>query len=332
MYPKFHDTAPVRKTDTVQQKVVIPVADISNMLRLECSLYALMLLGYILRKRGFLKAESESFLSKLALDIILPCSIIKSFAVTVNMDLLRQFLAVFLGGTAAMLMQVLLGPVAFRFMPKEQGKVMKYALINANNAFLGYPIIEGLYGTVGLTQSSFYMIPVRFSIWTVGLTLFAGQGLKGKAIVKKCMLHPAMIGMYIGVFFMVTQLPIPGALYDSIKMMAACLSPISMLLIGSILTRVSLKKVFAWKQLYFCFVRLILMPTLMLGLFTLFGAGGLARNVSVLMVAMPGASITAVLASQYGSDEETAGILVTLSTLLSTLTIPMWAFILSVMP
>lgn len=301
--------------------------DIATLLQLEFSLYALMVLGFILRKKGFIQADTEAFLSKLALNIILPCSIIKSFVITVNADLLRQFIVVLLGGTAAMLLQVILGSLVFRFLPREQAKVMKYAIINANNAFLGYPLIEGLYGTGGLTQSSIYMIPVRFSIWTVGLALFAGQGLKGRAIAKKCVLHPAMIGMYIGVFFMVTQLPVPGFLYDGVKMMASCLSPISMLLIGSILTRVSLKKVLAWKYLYFCFVRLILLPAAVMGLFMLFGVTGLARSVCVLMVAMPGASITAVLASQYKSDEQTAGIIVTLSTLLSTLTIPMWAYL-----
>lgn len=288
-----------------------------------------MLLGYILRKKGFLKADTEAFLSKLALDIILPCSIIKSFLVEVNADLLRQFLAVLLGGTAAMLMQVFLGLAAFGFLPKEQRKVMRYGLINANNAFLGYPIIEGIFGTPGLTQSSIYMIPVRLSIWTVGLSLFAGDGLRGKKLIQKCVFHPAMIGMYIGLFFMITQLPMPGFLYDSVKMTAACLSPLSMILIGSILTRVPLKQVFSWKCLYFCLIRLVVMPAAVLGLFCLFGVSGMARNVCVLMVAMPGASITAVLASQYKSDEQTAGIIVTLSTLLSTLTIPMWAYIVS---
>lgn len=308
------------------------MVDISNLLRLEFSLYALMLAGFILRRRGFIQADTEAFLSRLALHIVLPCSIIKSFIVTVNAELLRQFVVVLLGGAAATLLQIFLGSFIFRFLPAEQNKVMKYGIINANNAFLGYPIVEGLYGTAGLTQCSIFMIPVRFSIWTVGLALFAGQGLKGKAVVKKCMLHPAMIGMYIGVFFMITQIPMPGFLYDSVKMMASCLSPLSMLLIGSILTRVSLKKVFAWKYFYYCFVRLIVLPAAMLGLFMLFGISGLARSVCVLMVAMPGASITAVLASQHKSDEQTAGIIVTLSTLLSTLTIPMWAYLMSIVP
>lgn len=304
------------------------MVDIPKLLRLECSLYVLMALGFLLRKKGFLDASSEAFLSKLALQIVLPCSIIKSFLVTLTPQLLRQFTVVLLGGAAAMVLQLFTAHFAFRFLPQEQRKVMKYGLINANNAFLGYPIVEGMYGTPGLTHSSFYMIPVRFSIWTVGMALFAGEGLKGKAIAKKCLCHPAMIGMYIGVFFMLTQLPMPGFLSDGIHMMAACLSPMSMLLIGSILTRVPLRKLLSWKAFYCCFIRLVALPGVLLLGFLICGVSGLPRNVSVLMIAMPCASITAVMAAQFGSDEQTAGVIVTLSTLLSTITLPLWGVIL----
>lgn len=65
-----------------------------TLLQLELTLYILIALGVFLRKKGFLNDENESFLSKLTLNVILPCSIIKSFLIEFNGEILKEFTTV----------------------------------------------------------------------------------------------------------------------------------------------------------------------------------------------------------------------------------------------
>ena len=289
----------------------------------------LILTGIVLKRAGFLTKESSRVMTRLALDISLPCSIVRSFLIEMDEEKLRVFGTVLLIGTAVMLVQVGASFIAFNMIPREHRDPMRYGLINANNAFLGYPMVEGIFGTEGIAIASIYMIPVRISIWSVGLGIFTAQGAKGKAIVKNCLLHPAMIAMYIGLFFMVTQLTPPAFLNDGMRMLANCLTPLSMLTIGTILAEVPVRKLLDPQILWFCLVRLVLIPALILLVCRLLSAPALTTGVCVLMSAMPAASLTAMLSLQYGRDSAFATLIVTLSTLLSVLTVPVWMMIVS---
>lgn len=305
--------------------------DIGLLITLQLSMYTLVAVGFFLSRKGMLTEENEQFLSGLLLKFILPCSIIKSFLITFNTQMLRQFSGVLIAACAAAAVQVALGKLAFLKLPEGQRKVMCYGMINPNSAFIALPIIEGLYGSEGLAYAAVYMIPVRITIWTVGLAVFTAQGASGKRLLKKCILHPCMVALYIGLFFMLTQLPMPQFLSDGLKFSSNCLTALSMLLIGAILSKIPIREGIRKEVLYFCFIRLIAAPGILLLVTQLLHMTGLARDVCIIMAAMPAASLTAVLAKQYGADTQSAGFAVMLSTLLNTVTLPLWGLLLRIL-
>lgn len=303
--------------------------DIGVLLRLQLSMYLLVAAGIVLSRIGFISEENERFLSGLLVKFILPCSIIKSFIIEFNAQLLREFAAVLGVACLATAAQLLVGWIAFHPFEERLSKVMRYGLINANCAFIALPVIEGMFGAAGLTYASIYMIPVRVSIWTVGLSIYSAQGAKGKDLLKGCVLHPCMVGLYIGLFLMLTQLQLPDFVVDSLKFSSNCMTALSMLLIGAILAKIPLRdgmKPFVW---YFCLIRLVVLPGIIFAACTLLGVGGLSRGVCVIMTAMPAASLTAVLAKQYHADAASAGYIVMVSTALNTLTLPLWGVMLN---
>ena len=303
--------------------------DIGTLLRLQLSMYLIVAAGIFLSRIDFISQENEGFLSNLLIKFILPCNIIKSFIIEFNAQLLRQFAAVLGIACLATAAQLLLCWTAFR--PFEPGlrKVMQYGMINANSAFIALPIIEGMFGAAGLAQASVYMIPVRVSIWTVGLSIFSAQEARGGTLIKKCVLHPCMVGLYIGMFLMLTQIPLPGFVEDSLRFSSSCMTALSMLLIGAILSRVPLRSGLKPSVFYFCLIRLVVLPAIIFAACTLLHIDGLIRGVCVIMTAMPAASLTAVLAKQYHADADAAGYVVILSTVLNTLTLPLWALMLN---
>ena len=303
--------------------------DMHTLLNLELTLYAMMAVGLILKKIGFLNPDGEKFLSNLVMYIILPCSIMKSFLIELTPDLVRQFFTTIAAGVCIIALEVLITQTAFRRFPADKRKAMQYGMVNPNSTFLGFPIVEGIFGAGGLTHAAMYQMPPRVVIWTYGLSLFTSAGLKGRELVKKCLLHPCMVGAYLGIFFMVTQVRLPAFVTGGLSHMASCLTALSMLLIGSILAEVKPKKLLSPPALWFCLFRLVLMPGAVLLGCKLLGIDPAVAGVCTLMAGMPAASITVILAVQYGTDTEFAGVLVTVSTLLSTLTLPLWALALS---
>ena len=80
-------------------------------------------------------------------------------------------------------------------------------------------------------------------------------------------------------------------------------------------------------SLYYCAVRLILIPGLVYLGCRIAGLEEMVTGVSVLLSAMPAASVTAVMASKYQQDAPFAAKIVALSTILSMITAPLWCLL-----
>ena len=74
-------------------------------------------------------------------------------------------------------------------------------------------------------------------------------------------------------------------------------------------------------------VILALLPAAAFGLGLLLGLDNVSHGVSVLMTGMPAGATAAILAARYESDAEFATKCVVLSTLISMVTLPLWAHI-----
>ena len=79
---------------------------------------------------------------------------------------------------------------------------------------------------------------------------------------------------------------------------------------------------------YYNIVRLFLVPLLVWLCLLPLGLDELVTGVSVVLAAMPAASVTAIMASKYHCDEVFATKCVVSTTILSMITIPLWCLFL----
>jgi len=99
-----------------------------------------------------------------------------------------------------------------------------------------------------------------------------------------------------------------------------------MLLIGTLFAEMGPEHATLDSNLFsFNVIRLGLIPAVTLLGCYIFKVDPLVARVSVVLSAMPGGSSTVVLASKYGGDTIYASKLVVLSTLLSLISISLWA-------
>lgn len=301
-----------------------------NMFEMQFMLFALMVIGAVIRSRGMVTDEGKKLLTDLVVNITLPCSIVKSFQMEFSGELLKSCLAIFLVAIAVQVGCWLLGFVLYPKANPRHKKVLQYSTICSNAGILGNPIAEGIFGSIGLLYASVYLIPQRTFMWSAGLTYFT-QCPDKKSLVKKVVTHPCIIAVLIGLVLLVTQVQLPGAVSRTVNTIAGANTAVSMMLIGTILAGVPLRELVEKTTCYLAFVRLVLIPVLIWGCCLALGLEPMVTNVAVVLGAMPVASTTVILAAKYDSDAEFASKCVVFTTLLSMITIPIWCVLLVMM-
>ena len=143
-----------------------------NMFIMQGMLFALMLIGLLLKRTGLITDGNRGLLSGLVVNVTLPCSIIKSFEMEFDMEILRSCLAILLVALAIQVGAYILSLVLYPGLEPRHKKVLQYATICSNAGILGNPIAEGIYGALGLLYASIYLIPQRIFMWSLGLTYF----------------------------------------------------------------------------------------------------------------------------------------------------------------
>ncbi|MBW4844636.1 MULTISPECIES: AEC family transporter [Clostridia] len=301
--------------------------DYSRLLNLQGMLFLLVAAGVVLRKKGILPEGAKAILTDLVIYLILPCNIINSFFIEFNLEILKGFAVIL---TIASLIQIgclMFAKVFYNREPESRKKVLQYGTVCSNAGFMGNPIAEGVYGAEGLMYASIFLIPQRIVMWSAGVSYFT-ESPDRKTVVKKVLTHPCIIAVYIGLALMITRLPLPAFLQNTIRSVGSCTTTVSMVLIGAILAEVEPGSILDWGIVKYAAIRLFLLPLLVYVSCRAFHVKPLLAGVSVLLTGMPAGSTTAILASKYDGDYIFATKCVVVTTLLSLVTIPLWCMVL----
>lgn len=299
--------------------------EFSHLFNVQIMFFILLFLGYFLRKKKWIDGAGRKSLTDLIINVVLPANIICSFMIEMNQEIALACVAILVISCVIQVFCYLLGTLAYGRMDKNRGAVYRYAIICSNAGFLGNPLVDGIYGSMGLMYASIYLIPQRICMWSAGVSCFTSAS--GRDVVKKVLTHPCIIAVYVGLSLMLFQAPLPQALTDTLKALSNCTTALSMIVIGSILAEIDGKSVVNKRTLLYTALRLIVIPALVLAGCLLFSAAGLVTKVSTVLAGMPAGSTTAILAAKYNGDEKEAVKLIFLSTLLSMVTIPCWCMV-----
>ena len=297
------------------------MVDMSNLLNLQITIFSLMLAGYILTKTGVLSADARKPLSNLLINFILPCNILTSFMMEFNEKILLDCLAILIVSICIQIFVILTSKYYYPGTSDSQMPVLRYGTIVSNAGFMGSPIAQGLYGDQGLLYSSIYLIPMRAVMWSFGVTCFTRT--KGKGVIRKILTHPCIVAVLLGMILMITQTSLPKGIEQTIRYAGNANTALSMIVIGNILAEVKASEILDLKAWWFCIVRLLIIPLLVLISCKFTGIDEFVKQVSVVLAGMPAAATTAILAAKYDSDAHFAAKLVFLSTLLSMLSVPL---------
>lgn len=303
--------------------------DFSGMFRTQGMLLLLLLLGYVLTRKGAIPPEGKKLLSTLTVNVTLPASIIKAFQIEFDAEIARSCAAILVVAVCIELGSAVLAGLLYRRADPDKRAVLQYATLIPNAGILGLVIAEGIFGTLGLLYTSFYVIPQRILMWTLGVSYFEGGARSGKKeVLRRVLLNPCFLAVMAGIVMMLFQIKLPEVLSLTLKSVAGGNTMCAMMLVGSVLAQTDLKTILEPAALRYCAVRLVLQPALTLLGCWLAGVDPFVTSVAVVLCGTPAPTTASALATQYGQGEQFCAKMVVLSTLLSLVTIPLWCLLL----
>ena len=293
-----------------------------KMLSTQGILILYMCVGYYCNKKDIVDRKTQSKMTDFVLRITLPCMIFNSFGTNLTPELLLEASLCLVAAFAVCFAAWIFGKFIYNMYPYEKRSILQYATLVNNSGFLGLPIVAAVLGERGLFLASIFIIPNRIFMWTAGMAIFTDSTDK-KAVFKKVMMNPCIIAVFLGLGRSLFGVPIPEFVQKTITGLGNSTTPLSMVLIGSMMTALTFQSFKDWSTVYLGFVRLIALPLLTLVLMRLFKADEVMTACAVILTAMPAGSTTALLAEKYGADSVYGSKCVLTNTLFSLITIPL---------
>ncbi len=298
----------------------------TNLLNLQVTMFLLMIIGVFLRKRNIIEETDKRVLTDLVLGLLWPCNIIMAFRLEFTEQILQDGIQIIVISCILQFACILASKWIYNRYPREKKMILQYGTICSNAGFLGNPVAEGVYGSIGLLYASLFLIPQRIVMWSAGVSFFT-DNIDRKTTIKKVATHPCIVAIYIGVFFMLTNSGMPVPVENTMDSLGKCATPFTMILIGTIFAEGNIRSMITKTTLMFSLIRLIIIPALVLLVCIIANVPELLTGLSVLLASMPAGTTTAILATKYKGDEEFATQCVVLTTLFSMFMIPLWCIL-----
>lgn len=287
-------------------------------------LFLLISVGFVLRKMKWMDDRAASQLSQLLLYVVGCCAIINALQVPFSMELLMALLwgLLFLGLQYGVL--IVISMFTFRKAPPETRSVLRYAQVYANNLFMGLPLVQAVLGDAAVIFVAPSLAAYQIFSWTHGVSMMGGR-----LSLKRAVINPGIISVAVGFALFMARIMLPVVPARAVEYFSSMNTPLAMMIIGIQMAGADLKSTFTNLKLYgVAFVKLIVSPAVTL--LIMLPCLKIDPNMFcalVILAAAPTAGVTSILAQQFRQDTAAAAQIISLTTLLSLFTLPVFAVI-----
>lgn len=199
------------------------------------------------------------------------------------------------------------------------------------NSYVFLAMSASLFGDNGIAVTAIiiaYMIVICNLLSVFILSVYGSTRASLVSITVSILKNPLILAAILGVLLSISKLHIHPILEKFLTYLSAAALPLSLLSVGAGL------KFILGKSRWFavsstCVLKLIALPLISWVVLTLFNVDGYTKSVAMLYATLPCAGNAYILAKQMGGDAEAMASIITFTTLLSMITMPV---MLSIMP
>lgn len=299
------------------------------------TLFAIVVVGYIAGKLGYMGGTFDKKLSKVVIDITCPALILSSAMTGELPD--RRYILPLLG--ISVLTYVLLTVVALllpRLLTKKKDDegVIGFAMMFGNVGFMGYPIVASIFGHEAVFYAAVLNVVNTFTVFTVGTMLIVGKNQKStveekemsrKKMLRKVLYSTPMLSAYLTMLIVALEIKdIPEFISQPLTMIGNITVPAALLIIGSSMSQLPLRALLGNSTIYTTtLMRLAILPVGIHYLMTLLGFSSFVVGINTVVIAMPVATYGTILCLRHGKDTTLITEVTFITTLLAMISIPL---------
>ena len=290
-------------------------------------LFVLMGFGAVMRRRGFFKDNAIDGIVNVLLLAVTPCLIVDVFQRPFDPSMLKGLGCAFVLAVLIHVVLIVLSRFAVRHRNEDVRRPLRLAAVFSHAGFMGIPLEQAILGDVGVFYGVVYIVVFNLFIWSWGLRTMcaAGNREQGRGNRAKMIVNPGTVGLAFGAPLFFLSVKLPEVIAVPIHHMANLNTPLAMIVIGYALAGAEFGKVLRMGAVYVATgVRLVVCPLLAIVALYPFRAA-LDRNMMLAMViaaSAPVAAMVSMFAQKYGRDVDVSVAVVSGTTLLSILTMP----------
>ena len=299
--------------------------------------------GYILKKVGLIPINVANAMNKLVFRLLLPSMLF------LNVYNIESFKNVELGYVIyALVALVIVFLVSIPFVmlitrPYRLRRSLLQSIFRSNNALIGIPLAESLYGAQGVIAASLLsaaIIPSFNILAVISLSLFSSNGEKPsvKKILHDIVKNPLVDAIFLGIFALIirsffVRMNIDFRLADItpafsvLKSLSNAATPIALLVLGA---QFEFSAVGALKKeiIFGSVMRTLIVPFFVLGIAYIFFKDFTGAHFATLVAAFatPVAVSSVPMAQEMDGDVALSGQLVVWTTLVSSVTLFLFSF------
>ncbi|NQT87696.1 AEC family transporter [bacterium] len=295
--------------------------------------FAVVVLGVVLRRTGFLSEAMQREGSRLVYWVGLPCMLFHRIATAPRIDGApdRVFLITLAGTAAAVLLSV--GAAWAVRMPGRRIGTFVQASFRGNLAYVGLAVVTYAFASVGGEAAGVRaqtlavlalapLVPIYNIAAVVALSVSRHRFGPGafRRIVVQVLTNPLLIACVAGAAVSLSAATLPTALAGACQLVGRLGLPLALLALGGTLA-VTPVRGHVRAALGASMIKVVAVPAVGYGVAAALGASAMERGVAVILLACPTAVASYILAEQLEGDSALAASAVVLSTALCTLSL-----------
>ena len=294
-------------------------------------IFVIILVGGFLKRVGLLTDGFTAVADKFVFKVALPVQLFKDIAtMDLRADFSWRFVLFCMAATTFMFAACwLIGAVFLN--DKSMVGAFAQASARGSAAILGIAFVENIYGNSGMTPMMIVAAVPLFNIYSVIiLTVSSAEGKLNGAVLKKTLkgvvTNPIILGIAAGMFWSLLRLPWPTILGKSVTYLANTATPLALLVLGATFKgREALQKI--GPTIAAAFLKLVAIPAVIFPAAIHLGFRGSELVAIMIMLASPTTVTCYIMAKNMGGDETLSASIVMTATLLSSVTLTLWVFL-----
>lgn len=201
-----------------------------------------------------------------------------------------------------------------------------------NTSFVGFPVIEALYGREAIQIALLVDQPGTFvAVTTMGIiiaSIYSSGTTRKRIILRRVLLFPPFLAFLTALILNAAGLQAEGVILSVLESLGATITPLAITAVGMQLT-VSLKDQRLSPLIYGLGYKLLLAPMILFLIYVMLtGGSGIEVKVSIMEAAMAPMVTGSIIAMSYGLNPRLAALMVGLGVPISFVTLGGWYLLL----